>query len=211
MLRKDLYKFPVDLGGKPARQDWEEGKNTICFFKAKIQVWKFFLCRFLLWLQNGDTGSPLICIRSFFLFLKLMMDVVFWGPGEKIDDSQLWWSFEFFLPTCVFFGNWWIFAWCNTIAKGSWWWQLQYFLGSFTPIYLGKNLPILMSILFRWVGWKKPPPSCELNTLTVSQVAWLVIFETAHVLPPQKKGVDMNLFKLPSLKLTAKATENWWF
>ena len=37
------------------------------------------------------------------------------------------------------------------------------------------------------------------------------MFETAHVLPPQKKGVDMNFFKLPSLKLTAKAPEDWWF
>ena len=30
MLRKDLYKFPVDLGGgKPTRQDWEEGMRAV--------------------------------------------------------------------------------------------------------------------------------------------------------------------------------------
>ena len=90
MLRKDLYKFPVDLGGRPARQDWEEGKNTICFFKAKTYRFESF---FYVVFSCGFRMVILVVRRfvsgHFFLFLKLMMDVVFWGPGEKIDDSQL--------------------------------------------------------------------------------------------------------------------------
>lgn len=72
----------------------------------KYRLESFFLCRFLLRPQNGGGGSPLIWNQVIVFAPEIDMDVVFWGPGEKIDDGNLDGLLRIVSHMC-FFGDWW--------------------------------------------------------------------------------------------------------
>ena len=70
----------------------------------KYRLESFFLCRFLLRPQNGGGGSPLIWNQVIVFAPEIDMDVVFWGPGEKIDDGNLDGLLRIVSHMCFFWG-----------------------------------------------------------------------------------------------------------